>query len=295
MIEFIIVFRETLEASLIVGIIYTLLLKNKLHHQIKKIWLATFSAIIASIIIAFIVLQLKEALGNNATQALFEGIFMYITAGFIYYVVFWISKHLSNKKQIETKTMQSLELSSWGIFILIFFAILREGFETAIFLISSFSMTQTFSYTGFISGAFLAILIGYLIVIKGKKIKLNLFFKGTTLFLIIIASGMIAYGTHEIESYLVKSNYITKENINRPWNILEPQQTIKKNTILYQYNAQKKQYIHILHDKGNIGVFLKGFLGYNSNPNYIELILWLLSLLLGLKLWKKSYRTYSRK
>ena len=37
--EFIIVFRETLEASLIVGIIYTILIKNELYESIKKLWI----------------------------------------------------------------------------------------------------------------------------------------------------------------------------------------------------------------------------------------------------------------
>ena len=223
--EFIIVFRETLEASLIVGIIYTILTKNNLTHIIKKVWLGVAASIIASIGVAVLVLQMKQLIGNNAYQALFEGIFIYITAGFIFYVVFWLSKHFNNKKQIEAATMQSVQLSSWGIFFLVFFAILREGFETVIFLISSTSMQGSFSYTGFSLGAILAILLGYLIVIQGKKVELAKFFQLTSLCLVIIAAGMIAYGTHEIEEYLVKTNTISEQQINRPWSILEPKKT----------------------------------------------------------------------
>ena len=94
MTEFIIVFRETLEASLIVGIIYTVLIKNNLNHIKKKLWLGVLASIIASIIIAIIVIELKQSLGNNSFQSLFEGIFIYITAGFIYYVIFWLSQHI---------------------------------------------------------------------------------------------------------------------------------------------------------------------------------------------------------
>jgi high-affinity Fe2+/Pb2+ permease len=44
--EFIIVFRETLEASLIVGIIYTILIKNELYESIKKLWIGVAAALV---------------------------------------------------------------------------------------------------------------------------------------------------------------------------------------------------------------------------------------------------------
>jgi high-affinity iron transporter len=172
-----------------------------------------------------------------------------------------------------------MELSSWGIFFVVFFAILREGFETAIFLISSFSITGTFSYLGFFSGAVLAILIGYLIVAQGRKVDLKSVFKYTTLLLVFLSAGMIAYGTHEAEEYLVKSGQMEKSEIYRVWNVLEPTEVT--------LGAGKTS--HILHDKGTIGVFLKGFFGYNSNPNIIEVILWFLALMFGLNMWRRFY------
>ena len=53
-------------------------------------------------------------------------------------------------------------------------------------------------------------------------------------------------------------------------------------------DSGKKEY-HPFHDKGSIGVFLKGFFGYNSNPNIPEVILWFISLCFGLNLWRKFY------
>ena len=291
--EFIIVFREVLEAALIVGIIYTILIKNQLTHVIKKVWLGVGTSVFASVLIGLLVIQLKQWVGNNAYQALFEGIFLYITAGFLYYVIFWLSKHVSDTKKLETDTLKSVQLSSWGIFFLVFFAILREGFETVIFLVSSFTMQGTFSYTGFILGAMLAIFIGVIVVIQGKKVRITKFFQVTSLCLVFIASGMVAYGTHEMEEYFVKTNKIQNEHIQRPWTILEPKMTLTHSdfSFLYTYNEPKQKYIHILHDKGHVGVFLKGFLGYNSNPNYIELLLWITSLVFGINFWRRFYQT----
>jgi len=199
---------------------------------------------------------------------------------------------------METKTKQAAASAGLGIFLVVFFAILREGFETALFLMGSFSMTGTFSYLGFFGGMIIAILIGYGIVIQGRKINLRLFFQGTTFMLVIFASGMVAYGTHEMEEFLVKGNHLkyvsieSKIEIIRPWNILEPTKEISDsaNEIFYSFNINgRNKYTHILHDKGRVGVFLKGFLGYNSNPNWPELILWILSLFFGISMWRKFY------
>ena len=113
--------------------------------------------------------------------------------------------------------------------------------------------------------------------------------------LVIFASGMVAYGTHEMEEFFVKGNHLEifgindKSEIPRAWNILEPQKEIE-NTTLYSYNINgNDKYTHLLHDKGRVGIFLTGFLGYNSNPNWPEVILWLLSLVFGIRMWKSFY------
>ena len=128
-------------------------------------------------------------------------------------------------------------------------------------------------------------------MVQGKRINLKKFFQGTTLLLVFLASGMVAYGTHEVESYLVKSDQLEKETISRPWDILQPKSELAdgENKFFYSYDESKNVYTHLLHDSGSVGVFLKGFFGYNSNPNYIELIMWFLSLIFGLNLWRRFY------
>jgi high-affinity iron transporter len=279
MAEFIIVFREVLEASLVVGIIYLIIEKTNQIAHFAKLWYGVFASILASIAVGFMVIKAKNTLGNDSTQALFEAIFLYLTAFLIWYVIFWLSKNVSDKKVLEGQALNAMELSSWGIFFVVFFAILREGFETAIFLISSFSITGTFSYLGFITGAVLAIFIGYLIVTQGRKIDLRSVFKYTTLLLVFLSAGMIAYGTHEAEEYLVKSGQIEKSEIYRVWDILEPNNPLETSNTIY----------HPMHDKGSIGLFLKGFFGYNSNPNIPEVILWFLAMLFGLNIWRRFY------
>ena len=296
--EFIIVFRESLEACLIVGIIYTLLEKNNLHREIKQLWFGVFSALIASVIVGVLLNNIKESIGNASIEAMVESVFMFLTAGLLWYVIFWLSKHVSDRAGLEGQTQRAMATSGYGVFLVVFFAVLREGFETSIFLMGSFSILQTFSYIGFFTGMLTAILIGYFVVIQGRRVNLRSFFQVTTLLLVIFASGMVAYGTHEAEEFIVKGNHLDwigleeKQEISRVWDILQPKSELSKNDNLasYSYNLSgNEKYTHLLHDKGRIGVFLKGFFGYNSNPNWPEFILWILSLILGIRLWRRFY------
>ena len=67
-------------------------------------------------------------------------------------------------------------MSSWGVFWVVFFSILREGFETVVMLLAQ-DRGDGFSFIGFILGAALALYIGYLVVALGKKINLRPFLK----------------------------------------------------------------------------------------------------------------------
>lgn len=296
--QFIIAFRECLEASLIVGIIYTFLSKSNLTAQIRRMWYAVAAAIIASIGVAFALDYVNASIENESMAKLAESVFMFITAGFLLYVVFWLSKSMASKDAVERLASDAAKSTSkWSIFILVFFAILREGFETVMFLFGS-SLQTGFSYIGFFSGIILASLIGYLIVVQGRRINLRPFFSVTSFFLVLFAAGMVAYGTHEMESFVVKGGHLeffgleSKSEIARPWNILVPQEQLSEDALglFYTYDESKGKYIHLLHDKGLVGVFLKGFFGYNSNPNWIELMAWVLTLVFGLRIWRRFYQ-----
>ena len=290
--EFIITFRECLEASLIVGIIYTVLHKNDLTAEKRVLWYGVIASLAASVIVGLLLTSINQSVGNTSYEKAFEAAFMYITAGILFYVIFWLAKHVSDREEIENSVKNAIAGSGFALFLLVFFSILREGFETALFLIASVTNTGGFSYLGFFLGMILAVLLGYLVVIQGKKVNLRSFFKATTLLLVFFAAGMVAYGTHEAESYLVKSGKIDENNITRVWNIHQPKVSLEnnENKIFYSFNKSKNKYYHILHDKGTVGVFLKGFFGYNSNPNWIELILWILSMVFGIRMWTSFYR-----
>ena len=117
--QFIIAFRECLEAALIVGIVYTFLSKSNLNQQIKRMWYAVAAAVIASVGVAFLLEYVNTSIQNESFAKLAESIFMYVTASFLLYVVFWLSKSMASKDAIERLALEAAESrSKWSIFIL---------------------------------------------------------------------------------------------------------------------------------------------------------------------------------
>jgi high-affinity iron transporter len=306
--EFLITFRESLEAALIVGIIFAVLDKNNLHHLKKSLWVSVITAVVASAVLGVVLYSVLEN-APEGTRELLEGVFMYITAALLFYVIFWMSKTLASRDAITSQTKDAAaNKGNWGIFLLVFFAIVREGFETALFLVASASIDESFSYVGFFVGILLAVLIGYLIVIQGKKIQLRAYFKYTSLLLVFFAAGMVAYGTHEVHEYIEEREHEEAEALAEQAaanGTPLPAAHAEEEEVVYDifkaksaedqpssvwYNQVGDDYIHILNDKGSIGVFFKGLFGYNSNPILIEVILWFVSLIFGLIVWRRAYK-----
>lgn len=285
--EFVIVFRESLEAAIIVGIVLTLLNKVKNKRLIKVVGYAVASAVLLSLLCAWALQYIEQSIGNEAYSKLFEAGMMYLAAGFLLYMVLWLSRKKNFTSDIKDKTNQLSESgSALGIYFLVLFAILREGFETALFLYGANSATD-FSYFGFFSGIILACGIAYLMFFTGKRVNLKSFFKYSSLLLIAFSAGMMAYGTHEFEEYLEKS-HIIEEEFPRAYEIFTPSTTLAPSQNATFYSFDGNVYQHLLHDGGKIGQYFKGFFGYNSNPNWAEVIIWLLTFGFGLAIYYRK-------
>jgi high-affinity iron transporter len=79
-----------------------------------------------------------------------------------------------------------------------FLAVLREGFETAVFLLATFhaSGDATTSWLGAVIGILLAAAIGYAIYRGGVRLNLARFFRITGLVLVLVAAGLVMTALH---------------------------------------------------------------------------------------------------
>jgi len=259
MAELLIVFREVLEASLIVGILYTYFKKQENIAAIKQLWNGVYCALIVSFIGA---IGFQVIIGGFSGQAekLFEGIVMIIASIVLGTMIIWMAKNQNIATELQEKAEDSISGDKLGIgvFVLSFIAVFREGIETILFLYGILLKEGNVSIVFSLLGGVMGIGVGYAIFIQGRKMPLKTFFHTSSVLLIFVASGMLTYGIHELESAGIITDY------GRIWNI-NPEVNIDGS-----YPA--------FHDKGVIGSLLKGLFGYNGDPSLIEFLVWICSL-----------------
>ena len=107
MAELIIVFREVLEASLIVGILFTYLNKTGQQTAIIKLWQGVIVALAASLLGSLLFQRLAGGFQGQA-EKLFEGFVMIIAACVLGTMIIWMAKNRNIAEELEGKVADAL-------------------------------------------------------------------------------------------------------------------------------------------------------------------------------------------
>ena len=292
MAELIVMFREVLEASLIIGILYTYLNKSNNTDSIKMVWGGVGAAILASIIIAIIFGQLAIGL-KDAEAKIFEGIVMIIASVVLTTMIIWMARNKNISEDLKNKAKEAISSGfKYGIFTLAFVAVFREGIEIILLLWGAGK--DGINVITSIIGAFLGLAGGYAIFVQGVKVPLQKFFNITSTLLIFVAAGMLTYGVHELESggvipYVggstkVENNEIIATRMNGESEAFkkdEEKEAKKWASRIWDINPSENDdgSYPVFHDKGSVGGLIKGFFGYNGDPSLIEFITWITSMI----------------
>src|SRR3989344_6618646 len=178
--SFIITFREALEAALIIGIILAYLVKTKREKYNNIVYIAIASAIIASIIAAFLFNTIAGGFEGRAEQ-IFEGIAMLFASFLITFMILWMMKQKHIVADLHKKVSTELkEEHKFGLFLLVFVSVLREGIETVIFLGAAKLVSTNNNLIGALLGIIFAIILGYALFVIGKRISIKRFFNATS-------------------------------------------------------------------------------------------------------------------
>ena len=252
--SFLITFREALEAALIIGIIAAYVAKLGRKDLNRYINIGIISAIVASLAVAFLFKVVYGELQGTAEQ-LFEGAAALLAAIVLTYMIFWMA---DNSMKIKGEVQEKIDLSiskgqMFGIAVLSFVAVFREGVETVLFLGTLAIQDPVDTISGFIIGLILVIALSF-IMFKGiYRLDVGRFFRYTSVLLIIFSAGLVAVSVHEFNEAGIIPGVI--EHV---WDINPPQNPDGS------YPA--------LHEKGLIGGSLKALMGYNGNPSLTEVI-----------------------
>ena len=258
--SFLLSLREGLEAALIIGIVLGALRKMNRAQYSSQVWWGAISAIGVSILAGLLLFGLGATL-EGAAEEIFEGITMFLAAGVLTWMIFWMQRQARTiKSELEAEVRRaSTKTGSWALFSLAFLAVVREGVELALFLTAtSFAAGATQTWSGALLGLAASALLGWMLFASTVRLNLRAFFQVTGVLLILFAAGLVAHGVHEFN----EAGWIPAI-IEHVWDTN-----------------------FILNEASLAGELLKALFGYNGNPSLTEVLAYLVyfaAIVVGLK------------
>jgi high-affinity iron transporter len=242
--------REGVEAALIVGIVLAYLTRTGRSDQAGRVWLGTGLAAAVSVVVGIVLFNTVGSFEEPYEQ-IFEGTTMLLAAAVVTWMLFWMRRQAGSVRgELHAAIDRVVESgASWGLALLAFTAVIREGLETSLFLVGQATSDRSeavWILLGALSGLVVASLIGYGLYRGSRRLNLASFFRWTGIALIFIAAGLLSHAIHEfIEIGALGSG---------PW------------------TATAFDISSVLsHDEG-VGAFLRAIVGYSASPEVLTLV-----------------------
>lgn len=251
--------REAVEAALIIGILISLV--NKTRPKYGSVLVYGGAAVAVGISVA--VARLFGDVYRNFGPAV-EGLNGLLAAGLLTYMVFWMGEQ-ARDLQTKLRERAGAVLSggyAWGLGVLAFLSVLREGIETVLFLISAGKTApsaQVFASAS--AGVLLAVLLAILVFRGLVRVNLDRFFTWTAYLLIMFGAGILGRATAELQAAGWLPGTISAWNTGG-----------------------------FLPETSPLGALLSGILGYSANPSLLQLYVYLGYLVTALIIFTGSVR-----
>ncbi|MBQ6774502.1 MAG: FTR1 family iron permease [Synergistaceae bacterium] len=207
--------REGLEAILVIVAIVAYLIKTGNKHMLKGVYLGSFAAILASIVLAW---ALEALMGEQSGVAreLLEGWTMFLAVAVLFYVSNWMLSKADNiawENYISGKVQQSIDSKSqWTLIFAAFIAVMREGAELILFYSAAFTggMSNP-TYIAYGIGAGILVLVAVWVAFRYFSVKLPLraFFIFTSILLFLMCISFMGKGVVE----LTEADVITGQTV----------------------------------------------------------------------------------
>jgi high-affinity iron transporter len=270
--SFLILFRETLEVALVVGIVLGYLVKSDQRKLRPLVYGGLVAGVGASVAVALLFDRLAGGFSGRG-EAIFEGVTMLAGAALLTTLIFWMARKSDVSGELEAKVRREMSRAGRiGLFLLVFVSVLREGVESVIFLGAARIASPEHNLVGALLGVAAAAALGLLLFRGALRIRLARFFAVMNVILILFAAGLVAHGIHELQEAGALPALV-----EQVWN-LNPSY------------ADGTGPIPLLHEDGAVGGILKGLFGYDGNPSLIELIGYGVYLAAAALLWLRVAR-----
>jgi high-affinity iron transporter len=196
---FVIGLREGVEASLIVGIVAAFLRQRERPDALRWMWLGVGLAVVLCTCIAIALQLVNQELPQRQQEGL-ETVVAAVAVGMVTFMIFWMRRNSGDLAgHLRASAAGALaEGSVWGLVAMAFISVIREGIETAVFLLAAFQASgdATSAGIGALLGILVAVLIGWGIYRGGVRLNLGRFFRVTGAVLVLVAAGLVESAIH---------------------------------------------------------------------------------------------------
>mgnify|MGYP000226869015 FL=1 len=214
--SFLITLREGLEISLVLAILISYLVKSSRGSEQKAVWLGSGIAALLCVALGLAFHLIAGGLNGHVEQAV-EGVLATLAASVLTWMVFWMRK---NARTLGGNLRAKIDAATTtrALVVIAFIAVLREGLETVLFLLSAETTSSSGGEVvlGGMIGLAVAAVLGYLVYAGGNKLNLKTFFNITGILLILFAAGLAGKAVHEFRELIEwESGWL----ISSPWTI----------------------------------------------------------------------------
>lgn len=255
---FVIFLREGIEGSMIVAILLAYLKRIGQTRHFRDVFVGVGAAVGVMMLGGIIAFVAISRYSGSLVQTYFETATYIMAAGFLTAMTFWMNKHArSMAKELQIRSDQALSRGNrWGLSLLAFQAVGREGLETMVFTLAIlFANTRQSAapvhgnlvLLGGVLGLVVAFILAVAMYRMGTKVNLKIFFRVLGVALMLFAAGLLADAMENIQ----KLGWITA-GTHVMWNTSG-----------------------FMNESSNVGDIFHSLLGYADQPTLLQGFVWL--------------------
>jgi high-affinity iron transporter len=241
--------REGVEASMIVAILLAYLNRIGRREHFRDVFAGVGAALALATAGGAVAYLTIRSYDGSRVQTIFETGTYLVAASVLTYMTFWMRSHArSLSKDLRSRAEAAMDgRARWGLALLAFQAVGREGLETVVFTLAIIFSTST---AGALSGAAIglacALGIAFFIYRLGHKLNLARFFTVIGTLLMVFAAGLLADAVENLQQL--------------GW--------------LPVLNGAMWHSGRLLSEDSSFGDVLHSFLGYSDSPTPLQLLIY---------------------
>ena len=244
-----IIWRESAEAMLVVGILYAWLRKQPdVARGMRYLWGGVAAGVGLALVLAAVMLGIAQMLSDDGL-AYFQLAIMVVAAGLIVQMVFWMRRHgRTLKRELESNLQDTATTANWwGMLVVVMLAVGRESAEAVVFLYGlGVQYGSAWEFLGILGLGIGSALLTFWALQQGSRIvSWKVFFRASEILLLLLAGALIVSAAEKMIAL-----DLVPPLIDRLWDTSG-----------------------LIDDSSRPGGLLAAFTGYRARPSLLPLLL----------------------